>query len=174
MNWFVLYIHMLQATLGSFSGLASMSILREDFVVQNHYLTDRQLNTALVIGRSTPGPVGLYVVSVGYYAGGYPGAFAGWLALVTPALLVIPMIQYAGRKAESPAVKRMLRAVVLASAGVSLAATLPLGVDALHSPIAYGIAAVSLGLLLFTKVETIWVILGSAAAGLIPAAMQRI
>ena len=60
----------------------------------NHYhvLTNEQLNEAVVITRSTPGPVGLYIVSVGYFAGGLPGAVAGWLAMITPALLVIPMV----------------------------------------------------------------------------------
>ncbi len=168
MNWVMLYLLLLKATLSSFSGLASLPILREDFVVKNHFLTDRQLNTALVIGRSTPGPKGLYVVAVGYYAGGYGGAFAAWLALVTPALLVIPMIEYAGRKADSPQVKSILRAVVLASAGISLSATLPLGADALHTPLSYGIAVVSMLVLVFTKLDTIWVILASAAVGLVP------
>ncbi len=166
MNWFFLYLLLLKATLSSFSGLASLPILREDFVVQHHYLTDRQLNTALVLGRATPGPKGLYIVSVGYFADGYPGAFAAWLALVTPALLVIPMLEFAGRRADSPQVKRILRAVVLASAGISLSATLPLGVDALHGPLSYIIALVSMLILIFTKVDTIWVILASAGVGL--------
>lgn len=105
MNWLVLYLLLLKATLSSFSGLASLPILRDDFVVHRHLLSGRQLNTALVIGRTTPGPKGLYIVSIGYYAAGFPGAAAAWLALATPALLVIPMLAFAGRKADHPRVK---------------------------------------------------------------------
>jgi chromate transporter len=172
MNGFYLYLLLLKATLSSFSGLASLPILREDFVVKHHLLTDRQLNTALVIGRATPGPKGLYIISVGYFAGGYSGAFAAWLAIVTPALLVIPLLEFAGRRAEHPRVKNILRAVVLASAGISLSATLPLGVDALHSPTSYVIAAVSMLVLVTTKIETIWVILVAAAVGVVPALVR--
>jgi len=174
MNWFVLYLLLLKATLSSFSGLASLPILREDFVVKHHLLTDRQLNTALVIGRATPGPKGLYVVCVGYYAGGYGGTVAAWLALVTPALLVIPLLEFAGRRADHPKVKNILRAVVLASAGISLSATLPLGADALHSPFSYAVAVISLGILVLTRIETVWVIAGAAVAGLMPVLFQRL
>ena len=91
MNAFVLYLLLLKATATSFAGLASLPVVREDLVVHRHVLTDAQLNDAVVITRSTPGPVGLYVVPVGYFAGGFPGAIAGWLAMITPALLIVPL-----------------------------------------------------------------------------------
>ena len=47
------------------------------------------LNESVAISRSTPGPVGLYIVSVGYLIAGVPGAIAGWLAMITPALLSV-------------------------------------------------------------------------------------
>lgn len=172
MNWFVLYLLLLKAMLSSFSGLAALPILRDDFVVRRHLLNDRQLNTALVIGRTTPGPKGLYIVSVGYYAAGFPGAAVAWLALVTPALLVIPMLVFAGRRTNHPRVKSVLRAIVLASAGISLSATLPLGADALHTPFSYVLAATSFLLLILTRLETIWVILGAAALCLIALLMH--
>ena len=163
MNFVVLYLLLLKATLSAFSGLAALPVLREDFVVRRHLLTDRQLNTALVVGRTTPGPKGLYVVSVGYFAGGAPGALAAWLALMTPALLVIPLLVYAGRRADHPRLKQVLHAIVLGSAGVSLSATLPLAADAVTSPVGYGLAGASLAVLLFRQaVHTVWVILSAA------------
>ena len=167
MRFLTLYLLLLKATMSSFSGLAALPILRGDLVVRQPVLTDRQLNTAITIGRMTPGPKGLYIVSVGYYAGGFPGAIAAWLALLTPALLVIPLLQVAGRKADDPRVRRMLRAVVLASAGISLSATLPLGADALHNLLSYAIAGASLLLLIFTEVDTIWVIVGASGVALL-------
>lgn len=166
MNFLVIYLLLLKAALSSFSGLAALPIVRNDFVVKRHLLTDHQLNTALVVGRSTPGPKGLYLIAVGYFAGGTPGAIAAWFAIVTPALLVIPLLMFAKKNIENPRVKRALRAVVVASAGVSLSATLPLSVDALRSLPLYGIAAVSLVLLIFTTWDTLWVMLGAALASL--------
>ena len=126
MKFIVLYLLLLKATLTSFSGLAGLPVLRDDLVLQHHMLTDRELNQAVAIGRVTPGPKGSYIMSVGYYAGGIPGGIAAWLALVTPAILIIPMLSLVGRYTKDPRVQRTLRAVVLASAGISLSATLPL------------------------------------------------
>ena len=78
----------------TFSGLASVPIVRNDLVLHRHVLTDRKLNTSLAITRTTPGPMGLYVVSVGYFVDGTPGAVAGWLAMITPALLMIPLLEF--------------------------------------------------------------------------------
>ena len=166
MNLILLYLLLLKATLTSFSGLAGLPVLRDDLVLQHHMLTDRELNQAVAIGRVTPGPKGSYIMSVGYYAGGVPGGFAAWLALVTPAILIIPMLSLVGRYTKDPRVQRTLRAVVLASAGISLSATLPLGADALTSPLTWALAVVSLGLLVFTKLETTLVMLASGLVSL--------
>lgn len=162
-----LYLILLKATLSSFSGLAGLPIIRNDLVVQRHMLTDRELNQAVAIGRVTPGPKGSYIMSVGYYAGGVPGGIAAWLALVTPAILIIPMLNLAARYTKDRRVQRTLRAVVLASAGISLSATLPLGADALTSPLMWALAIVSLGLLVFTKLDTTLVMLASGLVSLV-------
>ena len=169
MSFALLYFLFLKASLSSFNGLAALPIIRQDLVVTHHVLTDRQLNTALVIGRTTPGPIGLYMVSAGYYVAGARGATAAALALTTPAVLVIPLLLFAARKTSHPRVQAVLQAVVLASAGVSLSATLPLGADALHSPLTWALAASSLAALVFTKVDTIWVMLGASALSLVAA-----
>ena len=162
MNVFVLYLVLLKATITTFAGLASLPVVRDELVVKRQVLTDSQINEAVVITRSTPGPVGLYVVSVGYFAGGIPGAVAGWLAMSTPALLIIPLLHLAGRQAEHPRVKSTLQAVVVASAGLLLAATVPLACSALIDPVTIGIAVVTIALLIWTKLDTLWLILGSA------------
>ena len=167
MNVFLLYALLLKATLTSFSGLASLPMVRNDLVVERKVLTDRDLNTAVVAGRTSPGPNGLYLVSVGYYADGLPGAVAGLLALMTPAFLIVPMMRWVGTRAESPRVKNAIRAVVLASAGLLLSASLPLARDAITGWVTLGIVIVSFAVLALTKVDTVWVVLGGAILGLI-------
>lgn len=162
MNTAVLYIVLLKATLTSFAGLASLPVVRDDLVVQRHVLTDEKLNEAVVITRSTPGPVGLYVVSVGYFTAGIPGAIAGWLAMITPAMLIMPLLRYAAGKAEHPRLRSALQAVVLASAGLLLSAAVPLAVSALTGPVTIAIAVATGILMLTTKLDTLWIILGAA------------
>jgi chromate transporter len=166
MNVFLLYALLLKATLTSFSGLASLPMVRNDLVVERKVLTDRDLNTAVVAGRTSPGPNGLYLVSVGYYAGGLPGATAALLALMTPAFLIVPMMRWLGRRAESPRVKSAIRAVVMASAGLLLSASLPLARDAVTGPVTLCIVIASFAILTLTKIDTVWVVLAGAAIGL--------
>ena len=140
MNAVLLYLVLLKATITSFAGLASLPVVRDELVVHQHVLTDEQLNEAVVITRSTPGPVGLYVVSVGYFAGGILGAIAGWLAMITPAVLILPLLHFAASKAEHPRLRSAMQAIVVASAGLLLAAAVPLGTSALTGPVTVLIA----------------------------------
>jgi chromate transporter len=98
MNIVLLYLLLLKGTVTAFAGLASLPVIQESLVNHYHVLTNEQLNEAVVITRSSPGPVGLYIVSVGYFAAGLPGAIAGWLAMITPALLIIPLVHFVGRR----------------------------------------------------------------------------
>ena len=70
MNIVELYFILLKGTATSFAGLASMPVIQDSLVTHRHVLTAEQLNEAVVITRSTPGPVGLWVVSAGYFAAG--------------------------------------------------------------------------------------------------------
>ncbi len=166
MNVLVLYLLLLKATLTSFSGLASLPIIRADLVLRYHLLTDHQLNTAVAAGRMGPGPVGNYVVSVGYLAAGVPGACAGWLAMVTPAFLVILLIRFLGTRATHPRAKSLVRAVILCGAGLLLSACVPLGRDALTGPIPIALATISFFLSVRTRLDTLWIILGAGCLNL--------
>jgi chromate transporter len=166
MNLFLLYLLLSKAVMTSFSGMASLPIVRQDFVVTRHILTDRQLNTAIVAGRTGPGPNGLYLVSVGYFAAGLPGALAGLIALITPAFLIIPLMSWIGQYANLPRIRGAIRAVILGSAGLLMAASIPLARDAATGPLATAIVIVSFLVLSFTRIETWWVMLGAAAVGL--------
>ncbi|MCE2576764.1 chromate transporter [Komagataeibacter sp. FNDCR2] len=162
MSFLELYAILLKATITTFAGLASLPAIQDALVLHHHVLTESQLNEAVVITRSTPGAVGLYVVSVGYFVSGFWGAVAGWLAMITPAVLILPLLHYAGRHLEHPRLRSLIRMVVISSAALLFAAAFPLAKEALTGWFTYGIAAVSLLLMFVTKVDIFWIILGSA------------
>jgi chromate transporter len=167
MNVLIVYLLLLKATLTSFSGLASLPMVRNDFVVRYRVLTDRQLNTAVAAGRVGPGPLGIYVVSVGYLVAGIPGACVGWLAMITPAFLIIPMIRFLGSRAEHRRAKAVTRAVLLAGAGLLASASAPLARDAVTGPLSLTIVLASLALISLTRVDSLWIMLGAAIVGLL-------
>ena len=166
MNVLALYLLFLKATLTSFSGLTSLPMVRDDLVIRRHVITDRDLNAAVAVGRTTPGPVGLYIVSVGYFAAGWRGAAAAALALMTPAFLIVPLLRYLGRRAGSPRVRSAIDAVTLAAAGLVAGIAVPMGRAAVTGWLPAAIAAASFAVLVFTNRDTLWVIAGSALAGL--------
>lgn len=162
MNAFLLFLILLKGTLTSFAGLASMPVIRDELVVQRHVLTDADLNEAIVITRTTPGPVGLWVVSVGYMAGGIPGAVAGWLAMATPALLVIILLVLLRKRMEHPRVRSALQAIVLGSSGLLLSSVIPLAGSAITGVVTGLIALATIICMVRLKIDTLWIILGAA------------
>lgn len=159
MSLFELYIVFLRGAMTAFSGLASLPVIQDGLVIHHHVLTFAQLNEAVVITRSTPGPVGLYFVSVGYFVAGIRGAIVGWLAMITPAFLIIPLTHFVRSKMKNPRVRSILEAVIVASASLLVAAAIPLAKDALTDPVNITIALVGFIFLLRTKVDTLWIIL---------------
>jgi len=116
MSPLLLYGLLLKATLTSFAGMGSLPQVHHDFVETYHLMTEEQLSQAVLVGRSTPGPIGAYVVAVGYVAGGWVGALAGWLAMATPALAPIPILLLIERWLHLPRMRAAVDAVVVASA----------------------------------------------------------
>ena len=60
-----------------------------------------------------------------------------------------------------------IRAVIAATAGLLLSASLPLARDAIHGAVSLGIIGVTFVLLSFTKVDSAWVMFGAAVVGLV-------
>jgi chromate transporter len=154
MSAWLLYLLLLKATLISFSGLSSLPVVRDELVVQYGVLSDSQLNAAVALARAAPGPFGGYVISVGYFTSGVAGGIAGWLALITPALLAIPLVHYVARSTAHPRARSMVNAVVIASAALILVATVPIATQALGSAVLIVIAAASTVILAATGLQT--------------------
>jgi chromate transporter len=123
---------LLKAMAASFSGFGSLPQVRQDLVVSQQVITDDVLNRAVLVGRTTPGPIGVYVVSVGYEVAGWRGVIAGWLALITPAVFVIPIYGVAVRAANHRRARGAIGALVLASAVLIVLAGVPLAAEVLE------------------------------------------
>lgn len=166
MSLFVLYLVMLKATVTTFNGPMSLPVLRQELVVKHRAMTDRQLTAAVAAAQSAPGPMGIYVVSAGYFAAGIPGAAAGWLALVTPALFAVPLIRGLGRRMEHPRARAVLEAAVLASAGLILMSALPLARASIHDVPHLVLAGAAMLVVYATRVPTVAVIAAAGCAGI--------
>jgi chromate transporter len=130
MSAVVVYLLLVKAIASSFAGMGSLPQIQQDFVETHRALTSDQIGQAVLVGRSTPGPVGAYVVAVGYLAAGWPGAIAAWLAMITPALAAIPLFVLMQRWMHLPRVRAAVDAVVIASAILLVASGVRMAIDA--------------------------------------------
>lgn len=128
----VIYLLLLKATVTSFAGMGSLPQIRQDFVETRRVISDQQLSQAVLVGRATIGPMGAYAVAVGYYAGGWPGAVAGWLAMITPALVAIPLMTLIQRWLHLPRIRAAVDGVVIASAVLLVGSGTTLAIDAVQ------------------------------------------
>lgn len=167
MSLLLLYFLMLKATVTSFNGPMSLPVLRDELVVKRQVLTDRKLTAAVTAAQSSPGPMGIYVVSVGYFAAGVPGAIAGWFALITPSVIAVPLMLSIGRRLEHPRAKRVLNAAVLGSAGLIFMSAGPLAQASIGNIFRAAIATCAFALVAFTRTPTVLIIGSAGMAGAI-------
>lgn len=166
MNTFVLYLLLLRATAMSFSGFASVPVVRQDLVLHRAVLTDQQLNDAVAISQASPGPLGVYIVIVGYFVAGLPGAMAGVLALASPAILAVPIAR-AVRRGRAAEIRGACCGIVIASCVLMITTGLQLAPEAAPTAAFAFLAGAAFLTLALTRVPPVFVILASSAVGLL-------
>jgi chromate transporter len=150
------------------SGYVLLAFLRADLVVRLHWLSDAQLLDAVAVSQATPGPFFTVSTFLGYLLGGWRGASLATLGMFLPAFLLV-----AGTAAFLPRLRRS-RAAGSFLDGVNAAAVALMGVvgwqfgrAAIRSLPALALAAAGAVLLFRQRVNSTWLILGGAAAGLV-------
>jgi chromate transporter len=91
--------------------------------------------------------------------------------MITPAFLVIPLVRIIGARVDRPRLLGAIRASTAASAGLLLAANVPMAREALTSGLLVAVAAASCLLFAVTRVDSVWVILAAGVTGLLGAAL---
>ena len=167
MSLLVLYFLLLKASVTSLSGMGSLPMVRQDFVVDRHEITDQQLSAAVVAARTGPGPYGIYLVCVAYLVGGFPGAIVGLLAMVTPSFLIIPFMRWVGNQGETPRIRSAISALMLASAALLLYASVPLAKETITDPFTLVLAVGAFFILTLTELDSAWLVFAAAALGLL-------
>jgi chromate transporter len=155
------------------SGYVLVAFLQGNFVEQLGWLTQAQLLDAVAVGQVTPGPLFTTATFVGYLVGGVPGALAATVAIFLPAFVFVaisnPLIP---RMRASPWAGALLDGVTAASLGLMAAVTLQLARAALVDPVTIA-TAIAAGYLLFAfRVNSLWLVLGGAAIGLVAGRLQ--
>jgi chromate transporter len=150
------------------SGYVLLAFLRADFVHRLHWMTEGQLLDAVAVGQVTPGPVFTTATFIGYMLGGLPGAVLATVGIFLPAFVLVaasgPLVP---RLRGSTTASGFLDGVNVASLALMAVVTWHLGRAAIVNVSTLGLMLVSAVLLLRYRVNSVWLVLGGAAAGLL-------
>ena len=91
--------------------------------------------------------------------------------MIAPAFLAIPLGRLVGARVDNPRLLGAIRASTAASAGLVLAANVPMARGALTSSFLALIAVASFAVFSFTRIDSVWVILVVALLGLLGATL---
>jgi chromate transporter len=117
-HYLALFWIMLRASLLSTTGTGNLPIVHQDLLSRG-WATDRQFAESLAIGQISPGPTGLWVISLGYFVGGLRGAALTMIAIALPPLLVLVLVHGLYRRfGHHPATQGFVRGLGLAVVGV--------------------------------------------------------
>ncbi len=159
------------STIGLFAfggGYAVLSFLQHE-VARRGWMTTERFADLIAISQSTPGPIAINLATfVGYETGGVPGAFFATIAVALPGMILIILFAlcffHFYERPMAQAVFKGLRPAVL---GLIAAAAWQIGCVALVNWVAVGIAVASCLLIAKWKVHPVFLVVGSAIAGML-------
>ena len=121
--------------------------------------------TAIAVGQVSPGPTGLWSISLGYLTFGWLGAGLALAALSLPPLLIVGVAVIYDRMEKLPGVQNFSRGLGLGVIGLTLTVALGLARTAIIDWRSVVIAVCALGLALSKRVPIILILALAALAG---------
>ena len=114
-NPLIYFLLFFKATLFSSGGFSNLPSLHQDLITKG-WAKEVNFGDSVAIGQISPGPNGLWVISLGYLTYGYIGALLALIAISIPPLFVL-VVAHVYRKIEH---QRWVPGLML---GISLAVT---------------------------------------------------
>jgi chromate transporter len=149
------------------SGYVLLAFLQTDLVDRLHWITQSQLLDAVAVGQVTPGPVFTTATFIGYLLGGVTGAVVATIAIFVPGFIFVaasrPLIP---RIRRSLAAGAFLDGVNVGALALLAVVTWQLGRAALIDVATIAIAATSVVLLIYSRINSAWMIFAAGMAGL--------
>lgn len=149
------------------SGYVLVAFLQTEFVERLGWISSGQLLDAVAIGQFTPGPVFTTATFIGYLVAGVPGAIVATIGIFLPGFVFVAITNpFIPRLRRSPWLAALLDGIVASSLGLMAAVTLDLARQSIVDWPTALVAALAALLLFRYKVNTTWLIIGGAVAGL--------
>ncbi len=156
----------LKASLLSTGGLGNLPFLNHDLLALG-WARQTDFVTAIAVGNVSPGPTGLWSISLGYLTLGWLGGLLALLALSLPPLLILVVSAFYQRIEHQSTVQNFIRGMGLGVVGLTLAIALGLANSSIADWRGIVIALCALGLALSKKVPVIVILALAAGVGVL-------
>jgi chromate transporter len=147
-------------------GYVLVALIRSNLVARLGWISERQLLDAVAMGQVTPGPLSTTATFIGYILGGLPGAVLATVAIFLPAFFFVaisgPLVP---RLRRSPVAGALLDGVNVAALALIAVVTWQLFRSAVVDWTTLFLCALSFFLLIRYRVNSVWLVLGGALAG---------
>lgn len=158
-------------TIGCFSfggGYAVLSFLQQE-VERRGWMTTERFVDFVAIAQSTPGPIAINMATfVGYENGGVPGAVISTVAVSLPGMILMTLFAlFFFHFYERPKAQAVFLGLRPAVVGLVAAAAWQIAAVSVVNWVAVAISVVSILLIARWKVGPVWLVIGSAVAGVL-------
>jgi chromate transporter len=148
-------------------GYVLLAVLREDLVLRLHWLTEPQLLDAIAVSQATPGPFFTVSTFLGYLLAGWRGAGLATFGMFVPAFSYVAITaSFLPRMRKSPNASAFLDGVNAAAVALMAFVGFQFAREVVTTPLALVIGGVAALLVFGWRVNSAWVVLGGALAGL--------
>ena len=166
MNLLLFFWLFLKASLLSTGGLGNLPFLHKDLVALG-WAEESDFITAIAVGQVSPGPTGLWSISLGYLIFGWTGAALSLAALMLPPLLALVVAAFYNRLAAHPSVQDFTHGLGLGVVGLTITVALSLAGSAVTDWMGVAIGLGALALAISKRVPVIVVLALAAVVGVI-------
>ena len=147
-------------------GLSMLAFIQEQVVNQFGWLTPREFIDGLALGQLTPGPILMLAAFVGFKVAGVAGAAVAGSAIFLPSfLMILSILPLLNRMKDLQWLKAFMRGVGPAVIGALAVSLVQLAPHAAPDPFTWLVLALTVLLLLLSKVGPLPLMFGGALVG---------
>ncbi|MCQ4086204.1 chromate transporter [Saccharibacillus sp. JS10] len=149
-------------------GYAMIATIEKEVVERKKWMNADEMSDMVSVAGSAPGGVAVNSAAfVGYRMGGVLGAIAAVLGITLPTLAIVLLLSLTYSLFKDYAkVQAALKGIHAAVIALILVAAWKMAKASLFDALTIGIAAIALGILLFTNWSSIWLIIGAPIIGI--------
>ncbi len=146
-----------------------LPILERELIEKRKWTTDEELMNWYAISQVTPGVIAVNVSTfIGQKFMGIIGGIISTLGIVTPSIIIITIIAlFINNFAEIVWVQKALTGINVAVAAILSKAAFTFAKKSIKNVLGIVLFVISFILIFFFKVNTVWIILGSALLGVV-------